>query len=123
MSSALRTFLKTLPGVWVVAQSTSSKETLQDLEAYHFQLLLLDNDLANLPSIPGMPLTGLIRQIHDRFPDLSIIVFVGELEQIQLALDAGACQAILKGASTGELRSALDLLYLPRQTTPSTILP
>ena len=101
MSSSLRSFLRTIPGVEVAAETACLCDTMRALTGNYPRLLLLDADL------PGPVLNPCIRQFHADFPSLKIIVLTGSSAQQETALAAGADYALLKGNLDGQLRRAV----------------
>jgi len=97
MSSALRTFLNTQPGVHVTAQASSRSEAEQALKNQRPELLVLDCDLAERNSEDGASLADTIHHLHGLHASVHIILLVNSLQQKQAALEAGANQVILKG--------------------------
>jgi DNA-binding NarL/FixJ family response regulator len=107
MSSSLRTFLQTVPGVQVVAQVTTQAGALSALNGDRQQLMLLDADLAGKGLVQVEMLAILIRIAHRACPNLHSIVLINTPAQKLAVLAAGANQAILKGALDEELRQAI----------------
>jgi DNA-binding NarL/FixJ family response regulator len=112
LSSALCTFLETLPGVQVIARPTSQAETLRDLVNFHPRLLLLDCGLNSDRQQTSISLQSFITQIHALAPEVHTIAIVNDLRQKQLALNVGISQAILKGTYDQPLCQAVECISL-----------
>jgi DNA-binding NarL/FixJ family response regulator len=108
LSSALRTFLETLPGVRVVARSTSQADALRDLAGHRPTLLLLDCSLNGGGDQNSLPLQSFLAQIHTLVPGITTITIANDLQQRQLAVNAGAGQVILKSGFDPSLRQAVE---------------
>jgi DNA-binding NarL/FixJ family response regulator len=111
-SSALRTYLETLPGVRVVGRSASQAEALQDLANCQPRLLLLDCSLNNEGGKTCLSMQPYLAQVYAMVPTIQVIALAGDRRQKQLALEAGAIQVILKGGFDQPLRQAVERLSL-----------
>lgn len=101
MGSSLRTFLRTIPGVRVVAQVADPDEALKILAHCQPNLLLLDADAAH------GNLSASLGQLRLAVPTLDLIVLANSWNQRQEALNAGASSALLKGCLDDQLRQAI----------------
>ncbi len=112
LGSSLCTFLETLPGVQVVARSTSQARTLRDLAENQPRLVLLDCNLNSGRESTSLTLTGFIREIRALWPGVYVIAIASYLAQKQLALDSGASQVILVGNFDQPLRQAVERISI-----------
>lgn len=101
MSSSLRSFLRTIPGVHVVAQVSSPAEVLHALTWCQPHLLVLDADIA------GPVLRACLKELRAISPTLNLVVLINNQSQQEAALAAGASHALLKGCLGGQLRRAI----------------
>jgi len=90
--SGLKQILATAPDMAVATEATNGAEVLQHLSGASVDLLLLDM------TMPGISGVDLIRQLHDRYPLLPILVLSmhNEGQIITRALRAGAAGYVTK---------------------------
>jgi len=90
--SGLKQILATAPDMAVAAEATNGAEVLQHLSGASVDLLLLDM------TMPGISGVDLIRQLHERYPLLPILVLSmhNEGQIITRALRAGAAGYVTK---------------------------
>ncbi len=118
LGSSLRTFMETLPGVRVVARSTSQALTLRDLAENQTRLVLLDCSLNSGRECTSLTLKAFIREIRALQPGAQIVAIASYLAQKQLALDSGASQVIMVGSFDQALRQAVEQISI---TSPSVL--
>jgi DNA-binding NarL/FixJ family response regulator len=87
----------------VVAQASNAEELLDVIERIEADVLVLDI------SMPGAKGTSLVRSVHQRMPDLAILVLSmhDEIVLVKDAFRSGARGYITKGAGPGELEQAI----------------
>jgi DNA-binding NarL/FixJ family response regulator len=101
LSSSLRTFLRTIPGLQIAAHVTGQAGALETLARIRPQLLLFDVDVA------GSQLAACLHQLRSTSPALNLVVLSNSKNQQQVALDAGASSTLLKGCLDEQLRRAI----------------
>jgi DNA-binding NarL/FixJ family response regulator len=101
MGEALHSLARAIPGLAVMAQTTSLPATHQALARLRPHLLLLDADL------PGPDLAACLRRFRTDFPELLIVALTITPTQQATALAAGADHALLPGFSIGTLRQLI----------------
>lgn len=104
MSSALRTFVRTIPGVQVVGVVFARPELTAALVNDKPQLFILDIDLVLDKADEHSSLAVFFRQIQQAGSCSHSIVLVNSPAQKQLVLSMGADKALLKGALDDQLR-------------------
>jgi DNA-binding NarL/FixJ family response regulator len=107
MSSSLRSFLRTIPEVQVVAQAVTPQEITQAVTICRPNLLLLDADM------PDLDLTAFLEKNHTDCPTIRVIVLASSQKQQRTAEHAGANSALLKGSLDDELRRAILTPVVP----------
>ena len=100
LRSGLRHFLEHDPTVTVIAESATGNETLAQLRAAHYDLLILD---INMPDRSGIDILRHVRTAH---PQTAVLVLSGFPEQ-QYALN------LLRGGAAG---------YVAKDQAPAEIL-
>jgi CheY-like chemotaxis protein len=100
---ALRAFLESFD--YVVYVAGNGVEALRRLENHPVDLVLTD---VNMPLMDGLRLTA---EIHQRYPQICIIVSSTDIEKAAAALDAGAHFFLAKPYATEELVSAIGGLF------------
>ena len=103
MSSSLRTFLQTLPGVKVVEHCIDQAGTLFALQKNRPNLLIIDLDMLENGSGISNTLEGFIGRVRALNPEMQVIVLVNSLKQKQAAENSGADEILLKGMLEGPL--------------------
>ena len=101
---------KTLPG-WRRLEKyavrcgggTNHRQGLSDL------VLIKDNHLAALAGAAPNPVSAAVSRARGRFPYLKVEVEADTLDQVRLALDAGADIVLLDNMTLGQLREAVAL--------------
>lgn len=78
------------------------RQSLADL------ILIKDNHLAALHDATPNPIAAAVQRARTRFPHLTIEVEADTLDQVQMALDAGADFILLDNMSLGNLRTAVE---------------
>ncbi len=92
MSSALRTFLNTITGVRVAGSCSDLSQILLCLDITHPDMMLLDADL-----VDNQYWSDFLIPIRHIRPNIYCIALVNDLEQMEVARQAGVSQVILKG--------------------------
>jgi DNA-binding NarL/FixJ family response regulator len=101
--SALHILLKAQPDLAVVGEAANALDLLEQIEAAHPTVLILDWGVIDLA--PDM-LAGL----RERYPTLRVIVISGRPEARSAALAAGAVAFVSKGDPPDRLLTTLNLL-------------
>jgi DNA-binding response OmpR family regulator len=83
---------------------SSGEDALQMLATFSYDVMVLD---LHLPGVDG---EQVMRQVHQAYPDLQIIVLTGHasLESAIAAVRAGAADYLMKPSSIRDLREAID---------------
>jgi DNA-binding NarL/FixJ family response regulator len=103
MSSSLRTFLHTLPGVRVVEHCTDQAGALSALGNQRPDCLIIDLDMLDKGFGLGNTLDGFIGQVRSLDLETQIMVLVNTLKQKRAAIETGADEALMKGMLEGPL--------------------
>jgi DNA-binding NarL/FixJ family response regulator len=101
--SGIRALLSTVEGVQVIAEARNGNELLQLLESVKPDVVMTDI------SMPGMDGITAISEIHNRFPDVKVIVLsmYDTVDFVKRAVANGACGYLMKDAPPFELEQAL----------------
>jgi NarL family two-component system response regulator YdfI len=99
----IRTFLATQPDISVLGEAASGEEALQLTAELQPQVVLMDLRM------PGMGGVEAIRQIHQRWPQMAVVVLTtyNEDDLMIQGLQAGACGYLLKDCSLETLVQAI----------------
>ena len=99
----IRTFLATQPDISVLGEAASGEEALQLAAELQPQVVLMDLRM------PGMGGVEAIRQIHQRWPQMAVVVLTtyNEDDLMIQGLQAGACGYLLKDCSLETLVQAI----------------
>jgi NarL family two-component system response regulator YdfI len=99
----IRTFLTTQPDISVLGEAASGEEALQLAAELQPQVVLMDLRM------PGMGGVEAIRQIHQRWPEMAVVVLTtyNEDDLMIQGLQAGACGYLLKDCSLETLVQAI----------------
>ena len=107
LRSGLRHFLEHDPAVTVIAESATGNETLAQLRAAHYDLLILD---INMPDRSGIDILRHVRTAH---PHTAVLVLSGFPEQ-QYALNllrGGAAGYVAKDQAPAEILRAVHTVF------------
>lgn len=101
--SGLAAVLLTYDDLHLVAEAGSGEEAVRLAERYRPDVILMDLVM------PGMDGVAATRAIHERWPDIKIIILTSfkEKDMVDSALKAGAMSYLLKNISAGELVAAI----------------
>src|SRR5665647_2912196 len=101
--SGIKALLTMIDGVEVVAEARDGAELLALLAGLTPDLVMTDI------SMPGMDGITAITEIHDKYPDLKVLVLsmYDTVDFVKRAMANGACGYLLKDASPFELEQAL----------------
>lgn len=101
--SGIKALLSTVEGVQVIAEARNGNELLQLLESVKPDVVMTDI------SMPGMDGITAIAEIHNRFPDVKVIVLsmYDTVDFVKRAVANGACGYLMKDAPPFELEQAL----------------
>lgn len=99
----IRTFLATQADISVLGEAASGEESLHLAEELQPQVVLMDLRM------PGMGGVEAIRQIHQRWPQMAVVVLTtyNEDDLMIQGLQAGACGYLLKDCSLETLVQAI----------------
>jgi len=99
----IRLLLEIEPDIQVVGQAASGREAIQQVEAVHPEVVLMD---VRMPDMDGIEAT---RQLKARFPDVSVIILT-TFEDDDIVFEgvkAGARGYLLKDISSEEMAEAV----------------
>ena len=101
--SGIKALLTMIGGVEVIAEARDGRELLTLLSSVTPDLVMTDI------SMPGMDGITAIAEVHDRYPDLKVLVLsmYDTADFVKRAMASGACGYLLKDASPFELGQAL----------------
>jgi DNA-binding NarL/FixJ family response regulator len=101
--SGIKALLSTVEGVRVIAEARNGNELLQLLESVKPDVVMTDI------SMPGMDGITAIAEIHNRFPDVKVLVLsmYDTVDFVKRAVANGACGYLMKDAPPFELEQAL----------------
>jgi DNA-binding NarL/FixJ family response regulator len=101
--SGIKALLTMIDGVEVIAEARDGGELLTLLADVKPDLVMTDI------SMPGMDGITAIAQIHDRYPEIKVLVLsmYDTVDFVKRAMASGACGYLLKDASPFELEQAL----------------
>lgn len=101
--SGIKALLSMMDGVSVIAEARNGTELLEVLEMVRPEIVMTDI------SMPGMDGITAIRHIHERHPDLKILVLsmYDTVDFVRRAVAHGACGYLMKDAPPFELEHAL----------------
>ena len=101
--SGIKALLSTVEGVQVIAEARNGNELLQLLESVKPDVVMTDI------SMPGMDGITAIAEIHNRFPDVKVLVLsmYDTVDFVKRAVSNGACGYLMKDAPPFELEQAL----------------
>lgn len=107
MLSSLRTFLSTIPEVYVIKSTSTLDETYNIIKQNKPDLIIVDVDL--LDSDVNNP--GYYRECHQMIIEVSektrCIVLVNNFDQQEFANNSGVDVALIKGELCEQLRGAI----------------
>ncbi len=97
------TFLRTFDQLELAGEASNGIDALHKCEELHPDIVLMD---LQMPQMNGIEAT---RQIHQRFPDIRVIVLTSYKDDdwVRSALQAGAVGYLLKNASIDEMVNAI----------------
>jgi len=101
--SGIKALLSTVEGVQVIAEARNGNELVQLLESIKPDVVMTDI------SMPGMDGITAIAEIHNRFPDVKVLVLsmYDTVDFVKRAVANGACGYLMKDAPPFELEQAL----------------
>jgi DNA-binding NarL/FixJ family response regulator len=101
--SGIKALLTMIDGVEVIAEVSDGRELVALLADVKPDLVMTDI------SMPGMDGITAIAQIHDRYPEIKVLVLsmYDTVDFVKRAMASGACGYLLKDASPFELEQAL----------------
>jgi DNA-binding NarL/FixJ family response regulator len=101
--SGIKALLTKIEGVEVIAEARDGRELLTLLADVKPDVVMTDIGM------PGMDGIAAIAEIHDRYPDLKVLVLSmhDSVDFIKRAMAKGACGYLLKDASSFELEQAV----------------
>ena len=101
--SGIKALLTMIDGVEVIAEARDGRELLTLLAGVTPDLVMTDI------SMPGMDGITAIAEIHDRYPDVKVLVLsmYDTVDFVKRSMANGACGYLLKDASPFELEQAL----------------
>ena len=101
--SGIKALLSMMDGVSVIAEARDGIELLAVLESVQPDIVMTDI------SMPGMDGITAIAQIHDRYPELKVLVLsmYDTVDFVRRAVANGACGYLMKDAPPFELEHAL----------------
>ena len=101
--SGIKALLTMIDGVEVIAEARDGRELLTLLGGVTPDLVMTDI------SMPGMDGITAIAEIHDRYPEVKVLVLsmYDTADFVKRAMASGACGYLLKDASPFELEQAL----------------
>jgi DNA-binding NarL/FixJ family response regulator len=101
--SGIKTLLSMLEGVEVIAEAKDGNELVSCVEALQPDVVMTDIGM------PGMDGMAAIAQIHERFPQIRLIVLSAydTVDFVKRAVAGGACGYLTKDAAPFELEQAL----------------
>jgi DNA-binding NarL/FixJ family response regulator len=101
--SGIKTLLSLIDGVEVVAEAKDGNELVSCVEALEPDVVMTDIGM------PGMDGMAAIAQIHERFPQVRLIVLSAydTVDFVKRAVAGGACGYLTKDAAPFELEQAL----------------
>lgn len=101
--SGIKALLTMIGGVEVIAEARDGRELLTLLGGVTPDLVMIDI------SMPGMDGITAIAEIHDRYPDVKVLVLsmYDTVDFVKRAMANGACGYLLKDATPFELEQAL----------------
>ncbi len=101
--SGIKALLATVEGVQVIAEARNGNELLALLETVHPDVVMTDI------SMPGMDGITAIAEIHNRHPEVRVIVLsmYDTVDFVKRAVANGACGYLMKDAPPFELEQAL----------------
>jgi DNA-binding NarL/FixJ family response regulator len=101
--AGIRALLERIDEVKVVAEGAGGQQTLELIEAFNPNILLLDT------TMPGFSGLELLKEIVDKFPRVRVIVLTlhDNEEYAALALRAGAAGILSESAASNELELAI----------------
>ena len=101
--SGIKALLTMIDGVEVIAEARDGRELLSLLAGVTPDLVMTDI------SMPGMDGITAIAEIHDRYPDVKVLVLsmYDTVDFVKRSMANGACGYLLKDASPFELEQAL----------------
>ena len=101
--SGIKALLTMIDGVEVIAEARDGRELLTLLAGVTPDLVMTDI------SMPGMDGITAIAEIHDRYPDVKVLVLsmYDTVDFVKRAMASGACGYLLKDASPFELEQAV----------------
>lgn len=101
--SGIKALLSTVEGVQVIAEARNGNELLQLLESVKPDVVMTDI------SMPGMDGITAIAEMHNRFPDVKVLVLsmYDTVDFVKRAVANGACGYLMKDAPPFELEQAL----------------
>lgn len=104
LCSALRLLLEQEPQWLVVGEAPDAYSLLNQLDATHPDLILLDWEL------PGRSMQNLLPTLHARLPEVKIIALSSHPEARQASLSLGASAFVCKGEPPDQLLKTLEEL-------------
>ena len=108
----LRTFLTLTGNIEVVAEAGDGSEAIRLVEALHPQVVLMDLEM---PVMDGFEATRQIKALQPACRVIALTIHGSEAER-QRAMQAGADDFIVKGASLERLLESIHMVLLTTQT-------
>ena len=108
----LKKIILNMTGAFDVAfEASNGEEALALLQAHHIDLVITD---VKMPQMDGITL---IKQIAERYPDISVIMLssYNDYEYVRQSLKSGAMDYLLKPVEKNELKNLLDKFLLSRR--------
>jgi DNA-binding NarL/FixJ family response regulator len=102
--NGLKLVLNEINNIKVIGEAENGKELLQKMEQLVPDIVFMD---VKMPEMNGIETT---RLIHEKYPDVKIIVLsmYGTEEHFKHMMSAGACAYLLKNADKTEIETAIN---------------
>jgi len=108
---SLRAFLRTVPDILLVGEAANGSDAIKVVAEKQPDVVLMD---LMMPRMDGVEAT---REIRARFPNVRVLILTSVLDTqvVQLALDAGADEALPKAVTIDAIADAIRRLAALRQ--------